>query len=209
MAHMPTQGRTTDPKLLNRVRDWRDTEAWTRFVRHYEPHLRAVCRCYGLAGNQADECCQRVWIELASAMRKFRYDPGRRFRGWLHLFFHSRIKDVLKSSHAHVSEGQITEDVAFDLFVPGHDDGEPCDPAILAMLRQAEAVQDAVRARVTPDNWEVFRLIGIEGWPVADAARFLGREYTTIYRSFKRVNQMVDDERRRHASVADETSVRA
>jgi len=209
MTPTPNHGRTTDPKLLKRVGDWRDAEAWTRFVSHYEPHLRAVCFRYGLVGDAADECCQRVWIELASAMRKFRYDPGRRFRGWLHLFFQSRIKDVLKASQAHVSEGQIIEDLAVDLFVPGHDDGEPCDPEIVAMLRQAEVVQDAVRARVTPDNWEVFRLVGIEGWLVADAARFLEREYTTVYRSYKRVSRMVDNERRRQTGLADETSVRS
>ena len=65
------------------------------------------------------------------------------------------------------------------------------------MLCRAEEVQDAVRERVTPDTWEVFRLVGIEGRPVAETAVLLGREYTTVYRSYKRVSRMIADERRR------------
>jgi DNA-directed RNA polymerase specialized sigma24 family protein len=69
------------------------------------------------------------------------------------------------------------------------------------MLRRAEAVQEAVRARVAPETWEVFRLVAIEGQPVADAARLLGREYTTVYRALRRVSRMIDDERRLGTSL--------
>jgi DNA-directed RNA polymerase specialized sigma24 family protein len=103
----------------------------------------------------------------------------------------------------------MVEDVALDRFRPEPDrDDEPSDPEILAMLRRAEEVQDAVRHRVTPDNWEAFRLIAIEGCPIVDTAAFLGREYTTVYRAYKRVSRMIADERRRDG-VADEPSVRS
>jgi RNA polymerase sigma factor (sigma-70 family) len=197
MTPIRDRGRTTDPKLLEQVIDWRDSQAWSRFVGQYEPHLRGVCRRYGLAGDRADECCQQVWEKLAAEMRRFRYDPGRRFRGWLHRYFQSRVKDVLKASKVHPFEERLTADMASDVCEPGDDDSQHCDPEFLAMLRQAEEVQTAVRARVTPDNWQVFRLIGIEGWAVAETAGFLGREYTSVYRAYKRVSRMVGDERRR------------
>src|SRR4051794_31018888 len=97
MAIVLRHDHTTDPRLLERVRDWRDFQAWHRFVEHYEPHARAVCHRYGLVGDRADECCQQVWEKLAAEMRRFRYDPGRRFRGWLHRFFQGRVKDFLKA----------------------------------------------------------------------------------------------------------------
>jgi RNA polymerase sigma-70 factor, ECF subfamily len=204
----PTSGRTTDPELLERVRDWRDSQAWARFVDHYEPRLRAICRVYGLVGASADDCCQQVWIKLASAMRQFHYDPGRGFGRWLRVYFHCRVKDILRASRGQRGHVPMTEDVAFDRFRPEPDrDDEPCDPEILAMLRRAEEVQDAVRSRVTPDNWEVFRLIGIEGCPIAETAASLGREYTTVYRAYKRVSQLIADERRRRDGVACESSV--
>jgi RNA polymerase sigma factor (sigma-70 family) len=131
-------------------------------------------------------------------MRRFHYDPGRRFRYWLRSFFHSRIKDVLKASHGQCAEVQMADDVAFDPVRRGYDaDEEELDPDILAMLSRARQVQDAVQARVTPDNWEVFRLIAIEGHSIPEAAELLGREYTTVYRAYKRVSQMIADERRR------------
>src|SRR5208337_1612045 len=71
MVPISTHVRTTDALLLLRVRDWRDSQAWTRFMSQYEPHLRAVCRVYGLVGDAADECCQEVWSKLATAMRRF------------------------------------------------------------------------------------------------------------------------------------------
>jgi RNA polymerase sigma factor (sigma-70 family) len=198
MMPEPTSGRTTDPELLERVRDWRDSQAWARFVGHYEPRLRAICRAYGLVGASADDCCQQVWIKLAAAMRRFHYDPGRGFGRWLSVYFHCRVKDILRASRGQGGEAPMTEDVDFDRFRPEPDrDDQPCDPEILAMLRRAEEVQYAVRSRVTPDNWEVFRLIAIEGCPIADTADFLGREYATVYRAYKRVSRMVADERRR------------
>lgn len=199
MTPVLTNGRTTDPELLDRVRDRGDSQAWARFVGHYSTRLRAVCRVYGLVGDSADDCWQ-VWMQLASAMRKFHYDPGRRFRYWLQSFFHSRVKDVLRASHALDSEWPMIGDIAVDGEFPEPDADETCDPETSAMLRRAEAVQEAVRARVAPESWEVFRLVAIEGQPVADVARLLGREYTTAYRAFRHVGRMIDDERRRGTS---------
>jgi RNA polymerase sigma-70 factor (ECF subfamily) len=201
---MPTNGRTTNPKLLEQVRDWRDSHAWNLFVNQYEPCLRALCRVYGLVGATADDCCQDVWCSLARRMRKFHYDPTRRFRGWVRVYFRCRIKDFLKASRDERAELPMLEDMAVDPLLPAdvHDDEER-DPEILAMLRRAEEVQDAVRARVTPDNWEVFRLIAIEGYPIPEAAEFLGREYITVYRAYTRVSQKIADERRRRDGLAE------
>lgn len=204
MAPILRDGRTTDPKLLERVRDWRDSHAWARFVSHYEPHLRAVCRVYGLAGASADDCCQHVWIKLASAMRRFHYDPGRGFRRWIHVYFHCRVRDMIRAARRHGTEVPMTEDMALGLFHPERNGDAPHDPEIVAMLLRAQEVQDAVRARITPENWDVFRLIGIEGRPIADTATFLGRQYTSVYRAYKRVSRMIAEERRRRDGLAED-----
>ena len=201
MTPQSNDRRTTDPRLVKRVRDWQDAEAWARFVKQYERHLRTVCASYGLVGDASDEYCQQVWVQLAAAMRNFRYDPGLRFRGWLHLFFHRRIRDIRKASRSDPAHRQLIEDVAVDPSMPW-DDGDPRDEKIVAMLRRAAQVQDAVKARVTPENWEVFRLVGIEGWPVAEAAALLGRQYTTVYRSYKRVAGMIEQERSKRGRQA-------
>jgi RNA polymerase sigma factor (sigma-70 family) len=203
MTAIPTNSATTDSTLLERVRDWQDDQAWARFVSQYEPRLRAACRVYGLVGHSADDCCQEVWTKVAFAMRRFHYDPGRRFQYWLQTFFHSRIKDVLRASRGRGAEVQAAGDVAFEQFCREHDqDDEERDSAILAMLSRAKHIQDTVQSRVTPDNWEAFRLIAIEGHQVADAAALHGRKYVTVYRSYKRISQMIADERHHPDSLA-------
>ncbi len=171
---------TTDPNLLEQVRDWQDSRAWLRFVSQYEPHLRAVCGCYRLTGHSADDCRQQVWLKLAARMRKFRYDPGLRFRGWLHRFFHCRVKDFLKAARRLPLEEPLREDGFLDGFEAGHHDDEPCDPEILAMLRQAEEIQAAVRARIRPDNWRAYWLIAVEDWSIDATATLLGKNHINI-----------------------------
>ena len=189
--------RTTDPELLERIHDWRDNQAWERFLIRYEPRLRAVCRAHGLVGESADDCCQLVWVKLASAIRRFHYDPGRRFRYWLLSFFRSRVRDVLRASPPASIEWLMLGEVAIDLDLPERDADGPHDPEIAGLLSRAEAIQAAVRARVAPTSWEIFHLVAIEGRAVAEVATTLGRAYTTVYRTFKRVSCMIDDERRR------------
>jgi RNA polymerase sigma factor (sigma-70 family) len=196
-APIPPRGRTTDPHLLERVRDWQDGEAWTRFMDHYQPRLLEVCRSYGLTGDAADECSQLVWVHLATTMQTFHYDPGRRFGAWLRVFFHCRVKDVLRSWRRRSREEIVSDDLLCLTAEPDLDWDEPRDPAVLALVRRAEVVQEAVRARVAAQSWEVFRNIAIEGRPVAEVARSFGKSYTTVYRSYTRVCRMVEEERRR------------
>ena len=135
--------------------------------------LAGRVRSHGLIGDASDECCQQVWVQLAAAMQNFRYDPGLRFRGWLHLFFHRRISDTLKASRSDLAHRQLTGDVAVDPSTPW-DDSDPRDEKIVAMLRRAAQVQDAVQARVTPENWEVFGSSGSKAGLSPRRLRFSG-----------------------------------
>jgi DNA-directed RNA polymerase specialized sigma24 family protein len=85
-------------------------------------------------------------------------------------------------------------------------DGCEHDPKILAMFRRAECVRETVRSRVKPETWEVFRLVAIEGFTVSQSAEILGKAYTTVFRSYKRVSQLVADERLRQQNLAGESS---
>ena len=73
----------TSPTLLRRTADWLDHAAWQEFVARYNPLIESWCREYCLDDDLAGDVSQLFWIELADKMRSFRYDPSRRFRGWL------------------------------------------------------------------------------------------------------------------------------
>jgi RNA polymerase sigma factor (sigma-70 family) len=156
---------TTNPRLLNRLGDWRDHEAWVDFVTRYDPVIRSISGRYRLGADSTEELCQRVWIDLAQRMRTYRYDPGKKFRGWLRRLCQSRAIDLLRKKKANAVEwledqpvASLTHDAVADI------DVDEC--AVLErsrLLLHAEEVQNTVRRRVSERTWQVFWNIAVEG----------------------------------------------
>src|SRR5262249_19038730 len=76
------------------------------------------------------------------------------------------------------------------------EDEEP-DPIRLHLLDQAARVQEAVRRRTQPRNWEIFWRIVVEGQDVTDAAREFDVPYATAYMAARRIAKMLRAEGRR------------
>jgi RNA polymerase sigma-70 factor (ECF subfamily) len=75
---------TTSASLLERLRDPREQDAWTRFVRLYTPMIYSwACRT-GLPAQDACDLVQDVFTLLVQKLPEFVYDRQRSFRGWLH-----------------------------------------------------------------------------------------------------------------------------
>jgi hypothetical protein len=65
------------------------------------------------------------------------------------------------------------------------------------LLRQAEEVQHAVRRRVSPQTWQVFWSIAIEGQSVRETAAAAGISYYAAFAAEKRVGLMLRQEGQR------------
>jgi RNA polymerase sigma factor (sigma-70 family) len=184
----------TSPTLLKRTADWRDHEAWREFVARYEPYVRSWCREYGLEDDVAMEVSQLFWIELANKMRSFRYDPSRRFRGWLRRCFHWRAVDAIRERGR---EGLVVRslddpshvDVEASVFATEQFEAEDDElaPQRLRLLDLAEQVQSAVREKVHAQSWQVFWHIAIDGWTTRKTADVLNMSYLAAYAAHKRV----------------------
>ena len=74
---------STPVSLLERLRRPAEQAAWERFVRLYTPLLCQWARRLGLRGADAADLVQDVFVVLVQKLPEFRYDPRRRFRGWL------------------------------------------------------------------------------------------------------------------------------
>ena len=190
---------TTNPSLLNRLGDWRDHEAWVDFVTRYDRVIRLYCRRYRLDSNTTEELCQRVWIDLARRMHTFRYDPGKKFRGWLCRLCQSRTIDLLRQKKADAMLS-LDDQPALSLFHPGFDEIEaeeaaPSDRPLLLVL--AEDVQVAVRKRVGEQTWQVFWNIAVEGHPIRETSEGAGISYYAAFAAQKRVGRMLREEGQR------------
>src|SRR5262245_46259079 len=73
----------TPASLLERLGQSAGQADWERFVKLYTPLLCHWARRLGLHGTDADDLVQDVFVQLVHHMPEFRYDPHKRFRGWL------------------------------------------------------------------------------------------------------------------------------
>jgi RNA polymerase sigma factor (sigma-70 family) len=191
----------TSPTLLRRTADWRDHAAWRQFFARYEPYIRGWCREYRLDDDLAEDVSQLFWIELADKMRSFRYDPSRRFRGWLRRCFHWRAVDAIRERSREELVVRSLDDPSY-VDVEGallafeqldDEDDEPA-PRRLLLLDLAEQVQAAVREKVQAQSWQVFWQISIEGWTTRETADALNMTYLAAHAAHKRVVDRLAEE---------------
>ena len=184
----------TSPTLLGRTADWRDHAAWQEFVARYDPLIRSWCREYRLDDDIAGDVSQLFWIELADKMRSFRYDPSRRFRGWLRRCFHWRAVDAIRERSREEPIFQSLDElscmsVGDSLLSSEKSCKEEDEPSScrLALLDLAEQVQAAVREKVHARSWQVFWQISIEGRTTRETADALNMTYLAAHAAHKRV----------------------
>jgi RNA polymerase sigma-70 factor (ECF subfamily) len=87
---------TTPVSLLERLRQPGRQQAWDRFVELYTPLLFSWSRSAGLQEADAADLVQDVFGILIHKLPEFTYDPGRRFRGWLHAILVNRWRTRLR-----------------------------------------------------------------------------------------------------------------
>jgi RNA polymerase sigma factor (sigma-70 family) len=191
----------TSPTLLRRTADWHDHAAWQEFVARYQPLIRSWCRDYRLDDDIAGDVSQLFWIELAGKMRSFRYDPSRRFRGWLRRCFHWRAVDAIRErSRQELVVGSLDHPSCIDaegsLLACEQLDPEDAEPAQgrLLLLDLAQQVQAAVREKVHAQSWQVFWHISIDGWTTRQTADALKMSYLAAHAAHKRVGDRLAEE---------------
>jgi RNA polymerase sigma-70 factor (ECF subfamily) len=132
-------------------------------------------------------------VELARKLGEFTYDPSRSFRAWLKTVTHHAWRDFEDSrrqaqraaadSHAHqlMLTLEAREDLARKL-------EEAFDLELL------EAAKVRVRLRVAPHTWEAFRLMALEGLPVAEVAARVHLQVAMVYVAKSKVQKMLQEE---------------
>jgi RNA polymerase sigma-70 factor (ECF subfamily) len=183
----------TRASLLLRLRDGAADEAWGLFVDRYGPLVREWCRRWGLQPADADDVTQVVLLKLATHLRQFRYDPARRFRGFLRTVAHNAWRDFLSDRDRGAVGTGDTAVLAALRSEPARDDltarvEEAFDRELLA------AAEARVRARVEPHTWEAFRLTAVDGLSGADAAARLGMQVGTVFKARSKVQRMLREE---------------
>src|SRR6478752_235384 len=188
-AWLPATSRT----LLARLRrDPSNDAAWDEFVEHYGRHIYRWCRQWGLQDADAEDVAQEILLKLARKLRDFAYDPKSSFRGWLKTVAHHAWRDFVDGQ----GRGRaVADDHVWELIksVEARED-------LIQKLEEAfdhellESAKVRVRLRVAPHTWEAFRLVAIEGLPVAEVAGKVHMQVAMVYVAKSKVQKMLHEE---------------
>ena len=181
---------TTDADLLARARDVRDQSAWRDLERRYDPVVRRYCRRAGRGMAEVQELSQRVWLRLVQALPGFAYDPSRSFRGWLR-----KLADNAAADHfRRLARSPAAERLGDREPAAPREPTTALGPSRGPRAREAASVEEAVRKRVAPASWELFRRCAIGGERISDVAREMGKEYAAAYMAVERVRRKLREE---------------
>src|SRR5262245_10698584 len=192
-APMPT----THVTLLARLGQGpTDQAAWDEFVERYGRHIYRWCRQWKLQDADAEDVTQDILAKLAQKLRDFAYDPSRSFRGWLKTVAHHAWRDFADGRRpARPAAGDSglwellhTQEAREDLL---HKLEEAFDLELL------EAAKARVRLRIAPHTWEAFRLVALEGRPVAEVAAAVHLQVAMVYVAKSKVQKMLQEEIRK------------
>jgi len=185
---------TTRVTLLTRLQqDPTDQAGWDEFVERYGRHIYRWCRQWKLQDADAEDVTQDILVKLAQKLRAFAYDPSRSFRGWLKTLAHHAWRDFVdrpRRAQAAAGGSQVQE---LMLTLEARED-------LVQRLEEAfdlellEAAKVRVRLRVAPHTWEAFRLVALEGLPVAEVAATVQMQVAMVYVAKSKVQKMLQEE---------------
>src|SRR5215471_7708041 len=184
---------TTHPTLLARLRHNPSNEtAWDEFVEQYGRHIYRWCRQWGLQDADAEDVAQEILLKLARKLRDFNYDPKSSFRGWLKTVAHHAWRDFVTDRTRARPAGSEEVWELLQSVEAREDLIEKLQGAFDHEMLEAAKVQ--VRLRVAPHTWEAFRLVAIEGLPVADVAAKVHMKVAMVYVAKSKVQRMLQEE---------------
>jgi RNA polymerase sigma factor (sigma-70 family) len=185
---------TTRVTLLARLRqEPTDEAAWGVFVEHYGRHIYRWCRRWKLQDSDAEDVTQDILAKLAQKLRVFAYDPSRSFRGWLKTLAHHAWRDFVDSPRrSEVAAGDSQSRELLRTLEAREDLMQKLEEAFDHELLEAAKV--GVRLRVAPHTWEAFRLVALEGLPVAEVAATVQMQVAMVYVAKSKVQKMLQEE---------------
>lgn len=189
---------TTDPTLLQRLSLIpSDETAWRQFIQRYGKKIHAFCVRWGLQGADAEEVTARVLLKLVKKLRNYRYDSRRSFRGYLHAVTRNSLRDYhhertraglavgADDRIALLLENQVAREELSDLLNRQFD------------LELMERALDSIRGEISERDWEVFRLLTLEGLPGEAVAKSwnlpTAHAYVIKGRVLKRIQQLLGE----------------
>jgi RNA polymerase sigma-70 factor (ECF subfamily) len=178
---------TTRPSLLIRLRDPKEGEAWSEFVRIYSPLIYRVARRHGFQDADAADVAQDVMRTVAQSIPRFEYDRHRgTFRGWLKTVTRSRIADHRRrETHREAGTGDSQVQSCLEQVPDREGQDELWDREYEQTLFEWAAERS--RSEFQPATWSAFWKTSVQGEAAKAVAEELGMSIGAVYIARSRV----------------------
>jgi RNA polymerase sigma factor (sigma-70 family) len=172
---------TTDPHLIESIKDWREDAGWQRFYDLYSSSIRNHARASGLSDSEAEDVIQETMIKVARYLPKFDYNRTIcRFRTWLNQIVNQQIFDAVhrrcKNLYSSVNLDELREAL------------HSTDAAVGDPIAQAESERKLietclarVRAKTNPEHWQIFEANALHDLPGEKVATLHGTSVTNVW----------------------------
>jgi RNA polymerase sigma-70 factor (ECF subfamily) len=182
---------TTPASLLERLRQPDQPHAWDRFVALYTPLLYHWARRMGLASAEAADLVQEVFTILVQKLPEFRYEPTRRFRGWLWTVTRNKWRELQRKRRV-----PVTDAAAADLADLAGDDHVDAFAETEYRQHIAGRALQLMQAEFQPTTWKACWEQVVAGRPAAEVAQELGITVNAAHlaksRVLRRLRQELD-----------------
>jgi RNA polymerase sigma-70 factor (ECF subfamily) len=180
---------STPISLLERLRQPRQEAAWERFVQLYTPLLCHWAHKLGLEGQDAADLIQDVFTLLVQKLAEFRYDPGKRFRGWLWTLTRNCCRERLRRQQVPVQPG--APELLSQAATPGVAEEVAEEEYRQYLTRRA---MQLMQAEFEQPTWTAFWESVVNERPAAAVAEELGLSENAVYLAKGRVLRRLREE---------------
>jgi RNA polymerase sigma-70 factor (ECF subfamily) len=185
---------TTLIRLLRSAPD--DPWARSQFVVRYGPTISRWCRARGLEAAVADELTQSITTRSVAGRHEFAPAPGQGYCGWLWALT-EHVLDDFTARVRRREEADGEPDWLTELERIGAREDLRAELAAEFQLELIAEAKVRVRARVSPRQWEAFRLTVVEGVSGAVTAGLISMGVASVYNAKSKVLRQLQDEMRR------------
>jgi len=178
----------TRASLLARLEDPEDSAAWRQFVELYGSLVYGFVRQRGLQDADAADLTQEVFLAVAQAAGRFKYDPKQgTFRGWLYGVTRNKLARFLQRRRLQpIGSGDTNcQQRLTEQPVQEPDPAEAWEQEFQRQLFRLAASQ--VEPNFAPKTWQAFWRTAVDGKSGATVAQELGLSVGAVYVARSRV----------------------
>jgi RNA polymerase sigma factor (sigma-70 family) len=178
----------TSATLLERLKDARDADAWSRLVELYSPLIRVWAERLNVRGADADDLVQEVMAVVVRRFPEFVHPekPGA-FRGWLRAIAANCARTMWRNRKVNPTVPGGTD---FGSYLARLED--PTDDFAREWEREHDLhIMRKLLDRIKPDfetrTWEMFARATFDGLSAEEVAAELGTSSNAVYIARSRV----------------------